>query len=206
MEGLTERQRKILEHIRSTVETRGYPPSVREIGEAVGLNSPSSVHAQLATLASKGLLRKDPTRPRAISVAPAPADRAHKPSARMREVPLVGQIAAGRPLLAEENLEDTLSLPQDLVGAGTLFALTVRGDSMVNAGIFDGDTVVVRQQETSEEGEIVAALVDGDEATVKRLRRKGDRVLLEAENPAYEPIEADEVRILGKVVSVLRRL
>jgi repressor LexA len=202
---LSARQRAILEFITRTHRDRGYPPSVREIGEAVGLLSPSSVHAQLATLADRGYLRKDPDRPRAIVVQ---IDEAGVPqqTSPVANVPLVGQIAAGAPILATEQIEETLSLPQDLVGTGTLFALRVKGDSMIGAGIFDGDTVVIRQQSSADDGTIIAALVDGEEATVKRLRRKGGRVLLEAENPAYEPIESDDVQVLGKVVTVLRRL
>lgn len=208
---LTARQRSILEYIRSTHAERGYPPSVREIGEAVGLQSPSSVHAQLGTLVDKGYLRKDPSRPRAIvvkldeaghSVQPQPA----RAAAGTTNVPLIGRIAAGGPLLATEEIEDTLTLPDDLVGHGTLFALKVRGDSMIGAGILDGDTVVIRQQQTANDGEIVAAMVGDEEATVKTLRRKGGQVILEAENPAYAPIISDEVQVLGKVVSVLRRL
>jgi repressor LexA len=195
---LTARQRAILEFILRTHKERGYPPSVREIGEAVGLQSPSSVHAQLATLADRGYLRKDPDRPRAAGVS--------QQAGPVSNVPLVGQIAAGAPILAQENVEDTLPLPQDLVGTGTLFALKVKGDSMINAGILDGDTVVVRQQPTGNDGEIIAALVDGEEATVKRLRRKSGKVVLEAENPAYDPIESDDVQMLGKVVAVLRRV
>lgn len=205
MESLTERQRKILDFITETVDDRGYPPSVREIGDAVGLHSPSSVHAQLATLAQRGLLTKDATKPRAIRVhhpdgAPVSARRDD-----VIEVPLVGQIAAGGPILAEENVEERMPLPRDLVGSGTLFALKVKGDSMTGAGIFDGDTVIIRQQQTADDGEIVAALIE-DEATVKRLSRKGGKVRLIAENPAYEPIEPDEVSVLGKVVAVLRRV
>ncbi len=205
MEQLTERQRRILDFIAQTRDERGYPPSVREIGEAVGLHSPSSVHAQLATLAQKGFLTKDPTKPRAIRVhgAATPTTRAR---ADLVEVPLVGRIAAGGPILAEQNLEDTMALPRDLVGSGTLFALTVRGDSMTGAGILDGDTVIIRQQPEAHDGEIVAALVGDDEATVKRLSRKGGRVRLLAENPAYDPIEPEDVSLLGKVVAVLRRV
>lgn len=205
MERLTERQQKILDFIASTRDERGYPPSVREIGDAVGLHSPSSVHAQLSTLAAKGFLTKDPSKPRAIRVhgtTPATASSASE----VVEVPLVGRIAAGGPILAEQNVEETLSLPKDLVGSGTLFALTVRGDSMTGAGILDGDTVVIRQQPDASDGEIVAALVGDDEATVKRLSRKGGRVRLIAENPAYEPIEPDRVEVLGKVVAVFRRV
>lgn len=205
MSELTARQRRILEFIARTADERGYPPSVREIGEAVGLHSPSSVHAQLATLSRLGYLRKDPTRPRAIRVAMDPQG-IPVDTRGVRSVPLVGAIAAGAPILAQENVEDTLALPDELTGSGTLFALRVKGDSMVGAGILDGDVVVVREQPAAEDGEIVAALVEGEEATVKRLRRKGGRVILQPENPDYEPIQSDDVRLLGKVVSVLRRL
>ena len=206
MQSLTERQRRILDYISETVHERGYPPSVREIGDAVGLHSPSSVHAQLSTLAQKGLLAKDPTKPRAIRVHnPAQRARSAAPRADVVDVPLVGRIAAGGPILAEENLEETLPMPRDLVGSGTLFALTVRGDSMIGAGIMEGDTVVIRRQENAEEGELVAALID-EEATVKRLSRTGGKVRLIAENPAYEPIEPSRVSILGKVVAVMRRV
>lgn len=205
MSELTARQRAILEFITRTHRERGYPPSVREIGEAVGLQSPSSVHAQLATLADRGYLRKDPTRPRAI-VVQVDETGVPQPTSAITSVPLVGRIAAGSPILATEQIEETLALPQDLVGTGTLFALTVKGDSMTGAGILDGDTVVIRQQPDANDGEIVAALVDGEEATVKRLRRRGGRVLLEAENPAYGPIESDDVQLLGKLVAVLRRV
>ena len=207
MENLTERQRRILDYISDTVDDRGYPPSVREIGDAVGLHSPSSVHAQLATLAQKGLLAKDPSKPRAIRVHREPKRGRAAATARtdVVDVPLVGRIAAGGPILAEESVEETMALPRDLVGAGTLFALTVKGDSMIGAGIMDGDTVIVRQQATADEGEIIAALID-DEATVKRLSRKGGRVRLIAENPAYDPIEPDDMSVLGKVVAVLRKV
>jgi repressor LexA len=206
MDNLTDRQRRILDYISSTVDDRGYPPSVREIGDAVGLHSPSSVHAQLSTLAQKGLLAKDPTKPRAIRVhrEPGRAGAARKRQDTI-DVPLVGRIAAGGPILAEQNLEDTMTLPRDLVGSGTLFALTVKGDSMTGAGIMDGDTVVVRQQASAEDGEIVAALID-EEATVKRLSRRGGTIRLVAENPAYEPLEPGDVSLLGKVVAVLRRV
>ena len=204
MEQLTDRQQKILDFIAQTRDERGYPPSVREIGDAVGLHSPSSVHAQLATLAQKGYLTKDPTKPRAIRVHGAEAPAARR--ANLVDVPLVGRIAAGGPILAEENVEDTMALPKDLVGSGTLFALTVRGDSMTGAGILDGDTVIIRQQPEAHDGEIVAALVGDDEATVKRLSRKGGRVRLLAENPAYDPLEPEQISVLGKVVAVLRRV
>ena len=207
MDQLTERQRRILDYITETVDDRGYPPSVREIGDAVGLHSPSSVHAQLSTLAQKGLLAKDPTKPRAIRVQrdSQPAAAAARSRSDVVEVPLVGRIAAGGPILAVENVEETMPLPRDLVGSGTLFALTVRGDSMTGAGIMDGDTVIIRQQQTADDGEIVAALID-DEATVKRLSRRGGTVRLLAENPAYDPIEPGQLAVLGKVVAVLRRV
>jgi len=202
---LTKRQRAILEFLIETQRERGYPPSVREIGEAVGLHSPSSVHAQLSTLAERGYLRKDPTRPRAIVVR-MDTDGVPVQSPPVHNIPVVGQIAAGSPILAQENIEETLPMPATVVGSGTLFALKIKGDSMLDAGILDGDIVVVRQQPVADDGEIVAALVDGEEATVKTLRRRDGRVILEAANPAYGPIEADDVIVLGKVVSVMRSL
>jgi repressor LexA len=205
MTDLTKRQRSILEYIRRTRDERGYPPSVREIGEAVGLASPSSVHAQLATLAARGYLAKDASKPRAIRVrmeeSGVPVEQK-----QLQNVPVLGTVAAGAPLLAQENLEDTLPLPRDLVGSGALFALRVKGDSMEGAGILEGDLVVVRQQQTANDGEIVAALVGDEEATVKRLSRRRGKLALVAENPRYEPIVPEAVRILGKVVAVLRRV
>ncbi|HEX9890962.1 MAG TPA: transcriptional repressor LexA [Actinomycetota bacterium] len=200
---ITARQQRILEFIRRTVQDRGYPPTVREIGEAVGLTSSSSVHAQLANLQRKGLLRKDAAKPRAIEVAGArPAQAA--------TVPLVGQIAAGAPVLAEEHVEEYLPIPQAFVGRGEHFALTVTGDSMIDAGIFDGDIVVVRRQDVAEDGAIVAAMLPGpaeEEATVKRLRRREGKLVLVPENPTLEPFEMPRGgRVLGVVVSVLRRL
>jgi repressor LexA len=205
MSELTRRQRQILEFIIKTHKDRGYPPTVREIGDAVGLQSPSSVHAQLATLSERGYLKKDADRPRAI-VARLDGDGMTTTQKPVQNVPLLGRIAAGGPILAVENVEDTLPLPRDLVGSGTLFALTVAGDSMIDAGILNGDLVIIRQQQTANDGEIIAALVDGEEATVKTLRRRGGKVILEPANEAYEPIIADDVTVLGKVVSVLRRL
>jgi len=215
--GLTLRQRRILEVIRDSVERRGYPPSVREIGEAVGLTSPSSVSYQLASLQKKGLLRRDPNRPRAVDVrTPAdlePADAGpveppqEEPAARPvpAYVPLVGRIAAGGPILAEEAIEDVFPLPREMVGEGNLFLLKVVGDSMVDAAICDGDWVVVRQQPVAENGDIVAAMIDG-EATVKTFRRRDGHVWLLPHNPAYAPIPGDEATVLGRVVTVLRRL
>lgn len=222
MQDLTDRQKAILEYIVATHQDRGYPPSVREIGEAVGLSSPSSVHAQVRTLVERGLIRKDPDRPRAIvvtdpsvvpqspklsSVRTRPADVTPLPRTRtdIADVPLVGRIAAGAPILANQSVESTLPLPTELIGHGDFFALTVKGDSMTGAGILDGDIVVIRQQAIAEDGEIVAAMVE-DEATVKTFRRMKGTIVLEPENSAYSPIIAPDAQILGKVVSVLRRL
>ncbi|MFN8126344.1 MAG: transcriptional repressor LexA [Candidatus Nanopelagicales bacterium] len=209
---LTARQRRILDVIRDAVEERGYPPTVREICESVGLASTSSVAHQLTVLQEKGYLRRDPHRPRALLVTDAPGTAA--PAAPVTElhtdadvalVPLLGRIAAGGPILAEEQVETVLPLPRDLVGQGQLFLLTVVGDSMIDAAICDGDLVVIRSQPSAEPGEIVAALI-GDEATVKTFSRKDGHVWLLPQNPAYDPIPGDDARILGRVVSVMRRL
>jgi len=206
---LTSRQQQILEMIRETVDQRGYPPSVREIGEAVGLRSTSSVHAQLASLERLGYLRRDPSRPRAIEVRFDPDSELPRVPASMRAVPLVGEIAAGAPIVAEERVEELYQLPKDLVGEGTLFMLRVRGESMVLAGVLPGDYVVVRQQPTVEQGEMCAAMVE-DEATVKFFRRtKSGEVFLDPANDGYEPIpvSADQnSAIIGRVVAVLRSL
>jgi repressor LexA len=221
---LTWRQRKVLRVIRESVERRGYPPSTQEIAEAVGLASTSSALYQLGVLQRKGYLHRDVGRPRTVevrlpghpAVRPAPArDKREEdaaeipgidiPSQEAAYVPLVGRIAAGGPILAEQCIEDVLPLPRQLVGEGPLFLRRVSGDSMVNAAIADGDWVVVRQQETAENGEIVAAMLDG-EATVKTLKRTGGHVWLIPHNPAYTPILGDEATILGKVVAVLRRV
>jgi repressor LexA len=202
MSDITGRQRRILEFIGRTVRERGYPPTVREIGEAVGLTSSSSVHAQLANLERKGLLRKDPTKPRAMTLAD---DRRSEGV----EVPVLGRIAAGTPILADEHVEDRIVVPAAFAKGKDHFALRVSGESMVGAGILDGDVVVVRSQASASKGDIVAALLPGpaeDEATVKRLGRDGPRPVLLPENPAFEPIELGDGRILGKVVAVLRRL
>jgi repressor LexA len=205
MDEITPRQQRILEFIRTTVQDRGYPPTVREIGDAVGLTSSSSVHAQLANLQRKGLLRKDPAKPRAIEVAgvrPAAASGV--------TVPLVGRIAAGAPALAEAHVEEYLTVPASFAGEEEHFALKVMGDSMIDAGILDGDVAVVRRQDVAEDGAIVAALVPGpaeDEATIKRLKRRGSRITLVPENPTMEPYDLPQGgRVLGQVVSVLRRL
>ena len=217
--GLTPRQRRVLEVIRDSVERRGYPPSVREIGEAVGLTSTSSVSHQLAMLQRKGFLRRDPNRPRAVDVrlpgetaaAVFAADNADDEAARRAAhptpayVPVLGRIAAGGPILAEQAVEDVFPLPRELVGEGTLFLLKVAGDSMIEAAIADGDWVVVRQQPVADNGDIVAAMIDG-EATVKTFRRRDGHVWLMPHNPAYSPIDGDHATILGRVVTVLRRV
>lgn len=227
--GLTPRQRAVLAVIRDTVEQRGYPPSVREIGEGVGLTSPSSVAHQLTTLERLGYLRRDPNRPRALVVAdPADMPTAARPETaldrrgRLRVVPMadeadepghptpayvpvVGRIAAGGPILAEQDVEAVFPLPRELVGEGELFMLRVVGDSMVDAAICDGDWVVVRQQNSADNGDIVAALLD-DEATVKTFKRSDGHVWLMPHNPAYTPILGDHATVMGKVVTVLRRL
>lgn len=201
--GITARQQRILDFIAGTVRDRGYPPTVREIGEAVGLTSSSSVHGQLANLERRGLLRRDPTKPRAIGLAP---DEAHPKAA---VVPLVGRIAAGAPLMADENVEEYLPVPMGFVDGTEHFALRVSGDSMIGAGILDGDLVIVRRQDDASSGDIVAAVMPGaaeDEATVKRLSRRGTKLILVPENPALEPFEMRDGRIAGKVVAVLRTL
>lgn len=206
---LTDRQRQILEVIESSMRTLGYPPSVREIGEAVGLTSSSTVHAHLATLQRLGYLRRDPSKPRAIEVRYDPSSGAAIERRPVRHVPLLGEIAAGTDVLAQQNVEEVLPLPQDFTGDGQLFMLRVRGDSMIEVGIFAGDYVVVRQQAEARPGDIVAAGIPGDEATVKTLGKstRGSVTLLPA-NAAYEPMtfDAREVTIYGKVVTVLRRL
>jgi repressor LexA len=205
---LTERQRTILQVIRASVTSRGYPPSIREIGDAVGLTSTSSVAHQLRTLERKGYLRRDPNRPRAVDVrSPQESEESEAAAARPipAYVPLVGRIAAGGPILAEEAIEDVFPLPREIVGEGNLFLLKVVGDSMLDAAICDGDWVVVRQQPVAETGDIVAAMIDG-EATVKTFRRRDGHVWLLPHNPAYAPIPGDDATILGRVVTVLRRL
>jgi repressor LexA len=205
---LTDRHREILDFIESSMRERGYPPSVREIGEAVGLTSPSTVHTHLATLQREGYLRRDPTKPRALEVRYDPVSGTAAERRPVRHVPLVGNVAAGTGVLAEANVEEMLPLPADLTGEGDLFMLQVRGDSMVDAGILDGDYVVARAQPTAEQGEIVVAGVPGDEATVKTFTSGDGRVVLVPANAALEPMafDADEVRIYGRVVTVLRRL
>jgi repressor LexA len=209
--GLTPRQRKVLDVIRDNVERRGYPPSMREIGESVGLTSPSSVAHQLRVLERKGYLRRDPNRPRAIEVVSPDLDAVPDATGELDErpapsyVPLVGRIAAGGPILAEQAVEDVFPLPRRLVGDGQLFLLEVRGDSMIEAAICDGDWVVIRQQPVADNGDIVAAMIDG-EATVKTYQRRDGHIWLLPHNANYERIPGDEATILGRVVAVLRKV
>jgi len=211
---LTERQRTILEVIRTSVTTRGYPPSIREIGDAVGLTSTSSVAHQLRTLERKGYLRRDANRPRAVDVRavddpsrqPVTTDVAGSDALPVPTfVPVLGRIAAGGPILAEEAVEDVFPLPRELVGEGSLFLLKVVGESMVDAAICDGDWVVIRQQNVADNGDIVAAMIDG-EATVKTFKRTGGQVWLMPHNPAFDPIPGNDAAILGKVVTVIRKV
>jgi len=218
---LTVRQRKVLEVIRNAVSDRGYPPSLREIGDSAGLSSPSSVSHQLRALEAKGFIRRDPNRPRALEVLlPDSEEFSSRHGAALGEatsgdanaegpepsyVPLVGRIAAGGPVLAEQSIEDVFALPRQVVGEGTLFMLNVHGDSMVDAAVCDGDWVVVRQQPVAENGEMVAAMIDG-EATVKTYKQQDGHVWLLPHNPTYEPIPGDDAVIMGRVVAVMRKV
>ncbi len=205
---ITERQRQILVEIENHQRERGYPPSVREIGTAVGLTSPSSVHAHLATLQRLGYLQRDPTKPRAIEVRWDPTSGAAVERRPVRHVPLVGDVAAGTDVLAQENITETMPLPADLTGDGDLFMLKVRGDSMIEDGILDGDFVVCRAQNTAQKNDVVVAGIPGDEATVKRYEVAGGQIVLHPANARLEPMRfaPDEVQIYGKVVTVLRTL
>jgi repressor LexA len=205
---LTDRQREILDFIAKQMEERGYPPSVREIGEAVGLTSPSTVHSHLSTLQKLGFLQRDPSKPRAIQVRYDPASSSPIERRPVRSVPLVGDVAAGTNVLAEENVEEILPLPADFTGDGDLFMVRVRGDSMIDAGILPGDFIVARRQEIADPGDIVVAGIPGDEATVKRFEREGERIVLHPANERLEPMVFDpsEVDVFGRVVTVLRRL
>ncbi|HYM91046.1 MAG TPA: transcriptional repressor LexA [bacterium] len=199
--GLTKRQREILTYVMTNMQQRGYPPSVREIGAALGLTSSSTVHSHLTALEKKGFIHRDPSKPRAIEIL---KDGASQPPKRVVNVPVLGRIAAGQPLLAEENVEDVFPLPRDLVREDAAFILRTRGDSMIEAGILDGDYLVIRQQATANNGEIVAALL-GEEATVKRFYRERDHVRLQPENRTMTPILTREATILGRVVALIRR-
>lgn len=207
-EALSGKRLAILEFIATCQRDRGYPPSVREIGTAVGLASSATVHTHLAVLQREGYLRRDPTKPRAIQVRFEPTSQVAMAPGPVRNVPLVGDVAAGTGVLAQENVEEVVALPEQFTGTGTLFMLRVRGDSMVDAGIVDGDFVVVRQQSEAEKGDVVVAGIPGDEATVKTYSRKGARVVLTPANPTMGPMVFDpaDVRIFGKVVTVIRRL
>lgn len=205
---LTARQREILGYIDDTIRDRGYPPSVREIGTAVGLTSPSTVHSHLNTLQRLGYLRRDPTKPRAIEVRWEAGSGVIMERRPVRHVPLVGDVAAGTGVLAAENVEEIMPLPSDLTGDGELFMVRVRGDSMIDAGIFDGDFVVARVQDTAATGDIVVAGIGEDEATVKRFRSDGADIVLEPANERLEPMRfpSTDVEVYGRVVTVLRRL
>jgi len=207
-EDLTERQRAILEFIVAQQRDRGFPPSVREIGEAVGLTSPSTVHSHLETLQRRGYLRRDPTKPRAIEVRWDAASGGTAERRPLDYVPLVGDVAAGTDVLANENIEELVPIPSDFTGDGVLFMLRVRGDSMIEKGILDGDFVVVRQQSDAKKDDIVVAGIPGDEATVKTFTKQGNRIVLVPANARLSPIDLDpaDVTIYGKVVTVMRRL
>lgn len=193
-------EKEILDYIRECLRDKGYPPSVREIGTAVGLKSTSSVHAYLNTLEEKGFIKRDPTKPRAIDV-PEESPWRQK---TLLPVPLVGKVTAGIPITAVENVDDTFPLPVDLVGEDTSFMLSVQGDSMIDAGIYDGDYIVVRIQQTARNGEIIVAMVGDDEATVKRYYKEKDCIRLQPDNSAYEPIRSQDIKVLGKVIGLIR--
>ena len=199
---LTKRQREIFEFVKQYLGKYGYPPTVREIGKAVGLHSSSTVHTHLANLEKAGVLRRDPTKPRAIELL---IDRAKKAVMPANGLPLLGQVAAGSPILADENVEEYIEIPDVIGGEDGDYILKVRGESMIKAGIFDGDYVVVRQTEVARDGEIVVALIE-DEATVKRFFRESDRIRLEPENDEMEPIYSSEVQLLGRVIGVFRKV
>ncbi|MGE5589146.1 MAG: transcriptional repressor LexA [Bacillota bacterium] len=202
-EGLTDRQQQILDYIKEQIRQKGYPPSVREIGESVGLSSSSTVHGHLARLEEKGYIRRDPTKPRAIEITEGDF---YLTKHRTVNVPLVGRVTAGAPILAVENLEDSFPLPFELVRDEDVFMLAVRGESMIEAGILNGDYVIVRRQSDARNGDIVVALVGEEEATVKRFFREKDHIRLQPENRYMEPIIAQDVTILGKVIALFRRL
>ena len=205
---LTSRQRQVLEFIDSEVRQRGYPPSVREIGDAVGLSSPSTVHAHLAALQDKGYLRRDPSKPRAIEISLEPSTGSAAERRPVRHIPLLGDVAAGTGVLANEQVEELMPVPEDLTGDGELFMLRVRGESMIEAGIFNGDFVVVRVQPDADNGDIVVAGIPGEEATVKTYLNKRNKIVLRPANETMEDLVFDpsEVRIYGKVVTLLRRI
>jgi repressor LexA len=200
-DAITRRQQEILDYIRKVVWERGYPPSVREIGEAVGLSSSSTVHGHLDRLEEKGLIHRDATKPRALEVV----DEREMRSRRLVQVPMVGRVTAGEPILAVENIEETYPLPFDLIRDENVFMLTVRGDSMIEAGILDGDYVIVRRQSTAQNGDVVVAMID-EEATVKRFFKENGHFRLQPENSALAPFIVSEVTILGKVIGLFRHI
>ncbi|TCL62952.1 repressor LexA [Hydrogenispora ethanolica] len=205
MEDLSERQKLILDYILSELQKKGYPPSVREIGEAVGLSSSSSVHAHLAKLEEMGYLRRDPTKPRAIEVLVGNSSPDTFNFGSVKYVPIVGQVTAGQPILAEQNIQDYFPLPADFSVAAEVFMLKVKGDSMINAGIYDGDFVIVNRNPAAQNGEIVVAMLE-DEATVKRFYKESDCIRLQPENEKYEPILAPDIRVVGKVIGLFRKM
>jgi len=201
-DSLSARQKQIYDYIKDTLRAKGYPPSVREIGEAVGLSSSSTVHSHLSKLEELGYIRRDPTKPRAIDVLEETPWR----QKAMIQVPLVGRVTAGQPILAVENIEETYPLPVELIGSDSTFMLSVQGDSMINAGILDGDYILVRDQDTAKNGEIIVALIDGEEATVKRFYHEKDCIRLQPENDHMDPLYSRNVSVLGKVIGVFRRI
>ena len=207
-EALTDRQRQILLVIEQAMQDRGYPPSVREICEAVGLNSPSTVHTHLKALQEMGFIRRDPSKPRAIEVRFDTNSEVAMERRPSRHIPLIGDVAAGTNVLAQQNVEDLIPLPTDFTGEGELFMLRVRGDSMIEAGILDGDFVVARQQKVAENGDIVVAGIPGDEATIKTFKKSGKTITLIPANETMKPMvfDADEVQVFGKLVTVMRKL
>ncbi|GAE24357.1 SOS-response repressor and protease LexA [Halalkalibacter wakoensis JCM 9140] len=206
MSKLSKRQLEILDFIKVEVQKKGYPPSVREIGEAVGLASSSTVHGHLSRLEKKGFIRRDPTKPRAIEVLDLDNEATHIPDKKTTYVPVLGKVTAGLPITAVENIEDYLPLPEHLVTGENTYVLVIQGDSMIEAGIFDGDMVIVRQQQTANNGDIIVAMTEEDEATVKRFFREKDYIRLQPENSTMEPILLKECTVLGKVVGVFRTI
>nr|WP_254639220.1 transcriptional repressor LexA [Cohnella sp. GbtcB17] len=203
---MSNRQSAILEFIKNEVKDKGYPPSVREIGEAVGLASSSTVHGHLDRLEKKGLIRRDPTKPRAIEITDGEQDPVVQFAQSVRSVPLVGKVTAGVPITATENIEEYFPLPAQMVGEQTVFMLSVRGDSMIDAGIHSGDYVIVRQQQTATNGDIVVAMTEEDEATVKTFYKERDHIRLQPENSTMEPLRLNNVSILGKVIGLIRSI
>ncbi|AMA73113.1 transcriptional repressor LexA [Aneurinibacillus thermoaerophilus] len=206
MKKLSSRQLAILDYIKKEVREKGYPPSVREIGEAVGLASSSTVHGHLARLEKKGLIRRDPTKPRAIEILDGERNEATDASVKTVTIPVLGKVTAGMPITAVENIEEYFVLPENMVGNDTVYMLRVQGESMIDAGILDGDYVIVRQQQTANNGDIVVAMTEENEATVKRFFKEKNHIRLQPENPTMEPILLPAVTILGKVIGVYRNI